>query len=91
MSKHKALSAVVSSELVSCPFCGSDKIMCEGDGRSEMAWMCCQKCLAQGPAVWTRRGLTSKSARVRWNERAANGGDEQRAGSAATPKEKNTL
>jgi len=79
------------NEMVNCPFCGSDKILCEGDGRSEsgmvpnhrvypdltMAWMCCQKCLAQGPAVYTRRGYTSKSARVRWNERAANTKAEQ--------------
>ena len=71
MNEPKTQSAVVSSELVSCPFCGSTKIMCEGS--DAMAWMCCQKCLAQGPAVSIHRGInTSKSARVRWNERAAN-------------------
>jgi hypothetical protein len=50
-----------------CPFCRSDKIMCEGTLRRVAA--VCQKCLARGPEVESRGANPRDRAVEAWNTR----------------------
>jgi len=55
-----------------CPFCNSTKIMAEGN--AQLVFIVCQKCLAQGPAIFLQSiaDLSSqpdKEALKLWNTR----------------------
>lgn len=52
------------SDLLACPFCGSEKVMAEGSEK-RMA-MVCQKCLARGPEVNVSEGRDA--AIHEWNK-----------------------
>lgn len=51
-------------ELESCPFCGERDCAINVDAVTRVAWICCSRCGATGPATGEKR------AAAVWNERA---------------------
>ena len=66
LAKLKAPTGVSSMRLLGCPWCGSEKIMSEGNQTGSVIAMVCQRCGARGPEDRNARGYDT-IARINWN------------------------
>lgn len=66
LDKPKSPTGVRSMRLLGCPWCGSEKIMSEGNQTGSVIAMVCQRCGARGPEDRHARGYDT-IARINWN------------------------